>query len=79
MQKTKFKSEKFKIMFSPRCIIFKDKRANSVDPDEVAHNEPPNLDLGCLQIQLFSLFGAISVKPCTVKLQRLEHLWDHEN
>ena len=22
--------------------------ANSVDPDEVAHNEPPNLDLHCL-------------------------------
>ena len=25
-----------------------DKFANSVDPDEVAHNEPPHLDLHCL-------------------------------
>ena len=53
MPKTKFKSETFKIMFSPRCIIFKDKKAKSVYPDEVAHNKPPHLDLGCLQIQLF--------------------------
>ena len=31
----------------------------SVDPDEVAHNEPPHLDLHCLHIQLhvFSFFG----------------------
>ena len=29
---------------------FKDKWANSVDPDEVAHNEPPHLDLYCLQL-----------------------------
>ena len=28
------------------------KQANSVDPDEVAHYEPPHLDLLCLQIQL---------------------------
>ena len=26
--------------------------ANSVDPDEVAHYEPPHLDLRCLRIQL---------------------------
>ena len=25
--------------------------ANSVDPDEVAHNEPPHLDLHCLPSQ----------------------------
>ena len=30
-----------------------DWRANSVDPDEVAHDEPPHLDLHCLQIQLY--------------------------
>ena len=24
---------------------FREQRANSVDPDEVAHNEPPHLDL----------------------------------
>ena len=28
-------------------------RANRVDPDEVAHDEPPHLDLHCLQIQKF--------------------------
>ena len=27
--------------------------ANSVDLDEVAHDEPPHQDLRCLQIQLF--------------------------
>ena len=27
------------------------KFANSVDPDEVAYNKPPHLDLLCLQIQ----------------------------
>ena len=32
------KAPKFKIVES----------ANSVDPDEVAHNEPPHLDLLCL-------------------------------
>ena len=34
---------------------FKTKRANSVDPDEVAHDEPPHLALHCLQTQLLSL------------------------
>ena len=28
--------------------------ANSVDPDEPAHNEPSHLDLHCLRIQLFA-------------------------
>ena len=28
--------------------------ANSVDLDEVAHNEPPHQDLHCLQIKLVS-------------------------
>ena len=28
--------------------------ANSVDLDEVTHNEPPQQDLCCMQIQLFS-------------------------
>ena len=27
---------------------------DNVDPDEVAHYEPPHQDLHCLQIQLFS-------------------------
>ena len=40
------------------CLTFKavevkiTEFANSVDPDEVAHNEPPHLDQHCL---LFSL------------------------
>ena len=29
--------------------------ANSIDPDEVAHNEPPHLDLHCLQLSLLIL------------------------
>ena len=32
---------------------------NSVDPDEVAHNEPPHLDLHCLPSQFLFEF-----KPC---------------
>ena len=28
--------------------------ANSVDPDEVAHHEPPHLDLYCLPLSLSS-------------------------
>ena len=33
---------------------YKEYRAVSVDSDEVAHDEPPHLNLHCLQIQLFS-------------------------
>ena len=35
-------------------LEFKEERANSLDLDEVAHDEPPHQDLRCLQIQLFS-------------------------
>ena len=35
---------------------FKDYSADSVDPDEVAHYEPPHLVLHSLQLQLFLLF-----------------------
>ena len=47
-------------------LEFKDKRANSVDPDEVAHDEPPQQELPCLQIQLFSslVFKALT-QDCT--------------
>ena len=43
-------------MVSPSYIILRiqRQRANSVDMDEVAHNEPPHQNLRCLQIQLFS-------------------------
>ena len=56
-------------MFSPCCIILRitDLRANSVDPDEVAHNEPPHLDLHCLQIQIFSF---LEFKAFKFKLDR---------
>ena len=29
--------------------------ANNVDPDEVAHHEPPHLDLQCLPSSLLSI------------------------
>ena len=35
--------------------------ANILDPDEVAHNEPPHLDLHCLQIYLVCFFCILSV------------------
>ena len=37
--------------------MFWSKVANNLDPDDVAHYEPPHLDLHCLQIQLFSWPG----------------------
>ena len=59
---TKFMSARLNKFFFPSYIILRIKkinRANSVDPDEVAHNEPPHLDLRCLQIQLFKFFDAL--------------------
>ena len=38
-------------------------RANDVDLDEAAHDEPPHLDLSCLQMYLFSSFEALSDNP----------------
>ena len=35
--------------------------ANSVDPDEVAHYEPPHLGIRCLQMYLFFIFGPLSI------------------
>ena len=54
-------------MLSPSYIILRIHRLedNSVDLDEVAHYEPPNQDLGCLQIQLFS---SLVVKELMEKL-----------
>ena len=37
------------------------KRANRVDPDEVAHVEPPHLDLHFLQAQQFSFYWRLKV------------------
>ena len=52
-QTTKFPSAYFqKKIKSKRYHI--EHRANSVDLDEVAHDEPPHQDTRCLRIQLFS-------------------------
>ena len=55
-QTTKFTSVNFHKTLSPRYIILRieDTRANSVDLNEVAHDEPPHQDLRFLQIQQFS-------------------------
>ena len=52
----------WKQMFCPwkSYSEFKDYGANSSNPDKAAHSELPHLDLHCLQIQLFILFGAWS-------------------
>ena len=57
-------SAKFQKMFLTSYIILRTLGlgANSVDPDEVAHYEPPHLDLCCLQMQLFSFSGAFWAK-----------------
>ena len=36
--------------------------ANSVNPDEMAHYEPPHLNLHCLQIHTVYIFGNVSVR-----------------
>ena len=55
-QTTKFSSANFHKMSNPSYITLRIQRleGNSVDLDEVAHNEPPHHYLRCLQIQLFS-------------------------
>ena len=47
---------KFSKKFPSKYIILRihKQRANSVDVDKVAHDEPPHQDLHHLQIQLFS-------------------------
>ena len=54
---TKFTFSKFlkkKGLIQARSYLeFKDLRANSVDPDVVAHYELPHLDLPFLEIQLY--------------------------
>ena len=45
-------------------IIFRIRRLEkgSAVPDEAAHYEPPQVDLRCLPIQLFFMYGVLSVK-----------------
>ena len=46
-------SVNFQEVFSSYYIILRIRLANSVDTEEVAHYEPPHLDLHCLKINLF--------------------------
>ena len=39
------------------------KRANSIDPYEAVHYQPPQLDLHCLQSQQFSLILILAFSP----------------
>ena len=60
--KTKKKKKK---EVHPVCDLVRIQRpeGDSIDPDEVAHNEPPHLDLSCWQMQLCFIF-------CTLKIKR---------
>ena len=53
---SKFSSANFQKLLSPSYIVLRNQRleGKQVDLDEVAHFEPPHLDLCCLQIPLFS-------------------------
>ena len=47
---TMFHLQNFKICFN--MLKIKNKKADSVNPDEVTHHGLPYLDLFCLQVQL---------------------------
>ena len=50
---TKFTSAEFKKIIHPSHITLRIQRLEgSVDPDEVAHYEPPHQDLLCLHLKL---------------------------
>ena len=67
-------------MLSPSYIILRIQRLeeNSVDLDEVAHYEPPQQDLRCLQIQLFSLPALIelTLKKIIIKTAKFSNSTD---
>ena len=44
------------VSFTTPKVLKKAEFANSIDPDEAAHNEPPHLDLHCSQIHFFLFF-----------------------
>ena len=50
------------------------KRANSVDLDEVADDEPPHQDLHCLQIQLFLSLVRKELKYLATNVGHCYHL-----
>ena len=68
-------------MFHASCKILRIQRleGKQVDPDEVAHYEPPYLDLHCLQIQVFS-FMALYVLPfvVTVTVWSISHFMSRD-
>ena len=71
MQTTIFKSANFKRK-SFQAVSYgevREKKANSVEVDEVALNEPPHQNLCCLQIQLvLVLVHQVLIKICYVNL-----------
>ena len=46
----------------------KDYRANTVDPDEMVHNEPSHLDLQCFANSAIFVVGALYKLKCVVSL-----------
>ena len=60
------KNKTKKIIQSILNSEFKDKRANRVDIDEMAHYEPPSQDVHCLQIYLFT---SIALKELRIILE----------
>ena len=73
----KFQTTFFRRQISPFVVCFdfltnyqleislyeklKDSMSNSIDPDEMAHNEPSHLDLHCLQKPIIISCGSIGV------------------
>ena len=58
-QMIKFTSAKFQKNVLSKLIYIENSKlwANRVDSDEVAHDEPPHLDIGYLHIQQFSFLA----------------------
>lgn len=48
--------------YNIKSLEFKDKRANRVYPYDAAHNDPPHLELRCLQRQLVFNFGGLKTE-----------------
>ena len=52
----------FEKKFQYKQLLCYFEMANTVDPDEIAHYEPSNLDLQCLQIQLLLCLALYGLK-----------------
>ena len=55
-------SANFRKNFQYKQLLCYVEMANTVDPDEIAHYEPSNLDLQCLQIQLLLCLALYGLK-----------------